>query len=54
MGVPDYQSASRELKGALRIDRNLAQARWLLGKIYLDLGEVRAAEKELLLAGELV
>lgn len=53
MEVPDYRSASVELKRVLQIDRNLAEARWLLGTIYLDLGEVRDAEKELLLAGEM-
>ncbi|NND67111.1 MAG: tetratricopeptide repeat protein, partial [Halioglobus sp.] len=52
MAMLDYQAASLELKTALGSDRSLVEARWLLGQIYLELGDVRSAEKELLLAAE--
>ncbi|MEH6567713.1 MAG: XrtA/PEP-CTERM system TPR-repeat protein PrsT [Halioglobus sp.] len=42
-----YDSAIIELKNVLQEDKESAQARWLLGKIYLDSGDVRSAEKEL-------
>jgi putative PEP-CTERM system TPR-repeat lipoprotein len=41
------------LQNALRVDGNSAEARWLLGKLYLDTGEFLAAEKELQRAQEL-
>ncbi|MFT6051047.1 MAG: putative PEP-CTERM system TPR-repeat lipoprotein [Halioglobus sp.] len=43
----EYDAAIIELKNALQSDRELAEARWLLGKIYLDSGDVLSAEKEL-------
>ena len=35
----DYYSASIELKSALQLDDNSAEARWLLGKVLLKLGD---------------
>jgi len=49
----DYDSAIIELKNALQTDKASAQARWLLGKAYLDTGDVLSAEKELRRAQEL-
>jgi len=43
----NYDSAIIELKNALQLDGQSAQARWLLGKSYLDLGDILPAEKEL-------
>ncbi|MFT6275980.1 MAG: putative PEP-CTERM system TPR-repeat lipoprotein [Halioglobus sp.] len=43
----EYDAAIIELKNALQSDSQLAEARWLLGKIYLDSGDVLSAEKEL-------
>ena len=43
----DYDSAVIELKNTLRKDNQSGEARWLLGKIYLDSGDVLSAEKEL-------
>ena len=43
----EYDAAIIELKNALQSDSELAEARWLLGKIYLDSGDVLSAEKEL-------
>ena len=43
----EYGSAKIELKNALQQDNQSAEARWLLGKIYLDSGDVLSAEKEL-------
>src|SRR5438445_12155953 len=47
------QSSVIELKNALQKNPNNAQARWLLGEIYVDLGQAAEAEKELLKAKEL-
>jgi cellulose synthase operon protein C len=46
----EYPSAIVELQNALQLDGQSAQARWLLGKLYLETGEILAAEKELRLA----
>ena len=43
----EYDSAIIELKNALQEDNNSGEARWLLGKIYLESGDVLSAEKEL-------
>lgn len=48
-----YKSAIIELKGALSQDGKSAEARWLLGKVYLESGDVLSAEKELQRAREL-
>ena len=53
MAGGDYQSATVELKNALQQDGSSPRARWLLGKLYLDTGDVLSAEKELLRAREL-
>jgi putative PEP-CTERM system TPR-repeat lipoprotein len=42
-----YVAASIELKNALRQDPNSAQARWLLGKAYLNINDMPSAIKEL-------
>src|SRR2546427_11368205 len=47
------QSSVIELKNALQKNPNNAEARWLLGEIYVDLGQAPEAEKELLKAKEL-
>ena len=49
----DYDSAVIELKNALQKDNQSGEARWLLGKVYLDSGDILAAEKELKRAQEL-
>ncbi len=49
----DYPSATIELQNALKLDGASAEARWLLGKIYLDTGDILAAEKELQRAQDL-
>src|SRR3546814_611718 len=49
----DLPAAGVELKNALRRDPNDAEARFLLGRIHLKLGDARSAEKELLRAREL-
>ena len=49
----DYASASIELQNALQLDAASAESRWLLGKIYLDTGDVLTAEKELQRAHDL-
>ena len=49
----DYPAATIELQNALQLDGNAAEARWLLGKIYLDTGDILTAEKELQRAQEL-
>lgn len=48
----DLQAASIEAKNALQQNPKNAQARWLLGRLHLDIGDAAAAEKELLLAQE--
>lgn len=47
MDESEYTAATIELKNALRQDPNSAQARWLLGKLYLDSADVLSASKEL-------
>ena len=49
----DYKAATIELKNALNLDASAAEARWLLGKVHLELGDVQSAEKELQRAQEL-
>ncbi len=53
MDQGDMKSASIELKNALRENPDNMQARWLLGKLHLELGNAPAAEKELNRAREL-
>jgi len=43
----EYDSAIIELKNALQEDSESGEARWLLGKVYLESGDVLSAEKEL-------
>lgn len=47
IAASEYPAATIELKNALRQDPNSAEARWLLGKVYMDSGEVLSASKEL-------
>jgi putative PEP-CTERM system TPR-repeat lipoprotein len=42
----DIASASIELQNALKLDSSLAEARWLLGGLYFDVGNIAAAEHE--------
>jgi cellulose synthase operon protein C len=49
----EYPSAKIELQNTLKLDGSSAEARWLLGKIYLDTGDILAAEKELQRAQDL-
>ncbi|MEJ2395623.1 MAG: tetratricopeptide repeat protein, partial [Candidatus Thiodiazotropha sp.] len=49
----DLKAAAIEFKNVLKADPNHAQARWLLGKTYLDLNDGLSAKKELLRAQEL-
>ncbi|MCB1676335.1 MAG: PEP-CTERM system TPR-repeat protein PrsT, partial [Halioglobus sp.] len=49
----DYKSATVELKNALQRDGANPRARWLLGRLYLDTGNLPSAEKELRRAREL-
>ena len=46
----ELRSASIYLKNALAQNPNNAEARWLLGKAHLDIGDGGSAEKELLRA----
>lgn len=43
----NYDAATIELKNALQVDNTSGEARWLLGKSYLDSGDILSAEKEL-------
>jgi cytochrome c-type biogenesis protein CcmH/NrfG len=43
----DYNSASIELKNALKKQGDSAEARWLLGHLYLQTGDANSAQKEL-------
>jgi len=43
----DSKSAVIELKNAIKLDPKLAEARFLLGKVYLENREYQGAEKEL-------
>lgn len=49
----DFKAAGIELKNALNKNAKNAEARWLLGEIYLELSQGAAAEKELKRAQEL-
>lgn len=49
----DLRAAEVELKNALQRDPNDAEARIMLGKVHLNLGDSRSAEKEFLRAREL-
>jgi putative PEP-CTERM system TPR-repeat lipoprotein len=49
----EYDEAVSELKSALLQDRRSGEARWLLGRIYFDTGDIPSAEKELKRALEL-
>ena len=49
----DLNSATIELKNALVENPDNAQARWLLGKLQLEAGDVASAEKELRKAHDL-
>jgi len=49
----DYNAAGIQLKNALLEDANFAEARFLLGKVYLEQGDAFAAVKELKRAEEL-
>jgi len=48
----ELKAASLEIKNALQQNQNNAQAHWLLGKVYLELGNAAGAEKELRRASE--
>jgi putative PEP-CTERM system TPR-repeat lipoprotein len=47
LALADYKAATIELKNALRLEPDAAEARWLLGKVSLEQGDVQSAEKEL-------
>src|SRR3546814_2923467 len=49
----ELNSAAVELKNALQRDPDSAEARFLLGKVLMQLGDSAAAEKELLRARDL-
>lgn len=49
----DRNAAVIQLKNALQIDPDLAEARFLLGKVLLETGQLSAAEKELRKAADL-
>lgn len=51
--VGEIKSAIIELKNALRNDPNNKEARYLLGKFYVEVGNGGAAEKELVIAEKL-
>jgi cellulose synthase operon protein C len=53
MGKSEYAAASIELKNALRLEPDSMEARWLLGKVYLETGDMASASKELKRALEL-
>ncbi|MDG1943915.1 MAG: PEP-CTERM system TPR-repeat protein PrsT [Halioglobus sp.] len=53
MSEADFPSATIELQNALQLDENLAEARWLLGKIQLDDADILAAENSLQRARDL-
>jgi putative PEP-CTERM system TPR-repeat lipoprotein len=53
VGQGDLSAAVIELKNALQRDPDYADARLLLGEVYLKLGDARDAEKELLAAARL-
>ena len=46
INASDNDAAVIELQNALKLDGASGEARWLLGKVYLDTGEILAAEKE--------
>ena len=49
----DLRGSVIELKNALRTNPNSVESRWMLGNIYLDVGDGASAEKELQHANEL-
>jgi putative PEP-CTERM system TPR-repeat lipoprotein len=53
IAASDTPSAMIELQNAVQLDAASAEARWLLGKLQLDAGEVQSAEKEFQRAQEL-
>jgi putative PEP-CTERM system TPR-repeat lipoprotein len=53
MGQSKYAAATIELKNALRLDPDSMEARRLLGKVYIETGEMPSASKELKRALEL-
>lgn len=53
LGKRDYRAATIELKNAVVADTGNPRARWLLGKVYLESGDLESAAKELTKAREL-
>ena len=49
----DYHAATIELKSAVVADTGNPRARWLLGKVYMESGDLESAAKELTKAREL-
>ncbi len=49
----DFRAAIIQLKNALKVQPNNAQARWTLGKAYYSVGDIKGAEKELKKARDL-